>query len=293
VSEKYSFINAEKANYPIVKGCHWLGVSRSGYYEWLAAPATAAARRRVTLAGLVAEVHAHSRQTYGSRRVTAALHASGYPVSRRLVRALMRAQGLKACQPRPWRRTTLPGDTPAAVPDRVNRDFTAAEPGTRLVGDITYVRTWTGWLYLATVIDLATRKVIGWSMAEHMRTTLIVDALAMAHGTGRLRPDCVFHSDRGTQYTSAEFVAALAARNLLGSMGRTGICWDNAAAESFFASLKKELVHRTVFPTQAKARTAIAEYIEVFYNRQRLHSSLGYRTPAQAEADHNAIQQAA
>ncbi len=114
-------------------------------------------------------------------------------------------------------------------------------------------------------------------MAEHMRTTLIVDALAMAHGTGRLRPDCVFHSDRGPQYTSAEFAAALAASNLLGSMGRTGICWDNAAAESFFASLKKELVHRTVFPTQAKARTAIAEYIEVFYNRQRLHSSLGYR----------------
>jgi len=293
VSEKYSFINAEKANYPIVKGCAWLVVSRSGYYEWLAAPATAAARRRVTLGGLVAEVHAHSRQTYGSRRVTAALRASGHPVSRRLVRALMRSQDLKACQPRPWRATTLPGDQPAAVPDRVQRDFTAATPGTRLVGDITYIRTWTGWLYLATVIDLATRKVIGWSMAEHMRTTLVVDALAMAAGTGGLRPDCVFHSDRGAQYTSAEFAAALAARGLLASMGRTGICWDNSAAESFFASLKKELVHRTVFPNPGKARTAIAEYIEVFYNRQRLHSSLGYRTPAQAEADHYANPQAA
>lgn len=293
MSEKYSFINAEKANYPIVKGCGWLAVSRSGYYEWLAAPATPAARRRVTLAGMVAAVHAHSRQTYGSRRVTAALRVSGHPVSRRLVGRLMRAQGLKACQPRPWRATTLRGDQPAAAPDRLGRDFTAATPGTRLVGDITYIRTWTGWLYLATVIDLATRKVIGWSMAEHMRTTLIVDALAMAAGTGQLRPGCVFHSDRGAQYTSAEFTTALAARGLLASMGRTGICWDNSAAESFFASLKKELVHRTVFPTSGKARTAIAEYIEVFYNRQRLHSSLGYRTPAQAEADHYANPQAA
>jgi len=265
VSEKYAFINAEKANYPVVKGCAWLDVSRSGYYSWLRAPLTAAARRRVTLAGLVTEVHTHSRGTYGARRITVALRASGHPVSRRLVRTLMRSAGLKACQPRPWRRTTLPGETPTSVPDRIGRAFTAATPGTHLVGDITYIRTWTGWLYLATVIDLATRKVIGWAMAEHMRTTLITDALAMAAGTGRLRPGCVFHSDRGAQYTSTEFAGALAAHRMVGSMGRTGICWDNAAAASFFASLKKELADRTAFPTPAHARTAIAEYIEVFY----------------------------
>ncbi len=217
-------------------------MSRSGFYYWLAAPATEAARHRVTLAGLIAEVFAHSRQTYGARRIAASLRASGYPVSRRLVRRLMRSQGLHACQPRQWRVTTLPGDRPAAVPDRVDRDFTAATPGTVLVGDITYIRTWTGWLYLATVIDLATRKVIGWAMDTHMRTELIIDAVSMAHGTGRLQPGCVFHSDRGAQYTSSDFAAALASRNMLGSMGRTGICWDNAAAESFSASLKKELV---------------------------------------------------
>jgi len=174
----------------------------------------------------------------------------------------------------------------------VDRDFTAATPGTVLVGDITYIRTWTGWLYLATVIDLATRKVIGWAMDTHMRTELIIDALTMAHGTGKLRPGCVFHSDRGAQYTSSDFAAVLANRNMLGLMGRTGI-WDNAAAESFFATLKKELVHRTAFPTPGKARTAIAEYLEVFYNRQRLHTALGYRTPVHVEAEHYQIQQAA
>jgi len=162
-------------------------------------------------------------------------------VSRRLVAKLMKQQGLQACQPRAWRRTTIHGsETPAVVPDRLGRDFTATRPGTRLIGDITYIRTWTGWLYLATVIDLCTRKVIGWAMAEHMRTELIIDALAMAAGTGRLQPECVFHSDRGAQYTSNEFAAALRRHNMLGSMGRTGICWDNAAAESFFASLNPD-----------------------------------------------------
>jgi len=177
--------------------------------------------------------------------------------------------------------------------EEISRGIAAGESGTVLVGDIPYVRTWSGWLYLATVIDLATRKVIGWAMDTHMRTELIIDAVSMAPGTGRLQPGCVFHSDRGAQYTSNEFAAALASRNMLGSMGRTGSCWDNAAAESFFASLKKELVHRTAFPTPGKARTAIAEYIEVFYNRQRLHSALGYRTPAQVDAEHCQIQQAA
>jgi len=136
------------------------------------------------------------------------------------------------------------------------------------------------------VIDLATREVIGWSMAEHMRTSLIVDALAMAAGTGRLRPGCVFHSDRGAQYTSAAYAAALTANSMLGSMGRTGICWDNAAAESFFASLNKELVYRTAFPTPAHARSAVAEYIEVLFNNDRLHGALDYLTPLEHEAKH-------
>ena len=154
----------------------------------------------------------------------------------------------------------------------MQRDFTAERPVCKLVGDITYIRTWEGWLYLATVIDCHTRGVVGWSMAEHMRTDLVADAITMATGNVELDPNAVFHSDRGTQFTSTQFAEHLAAHNITASMGRTGVCWDNALAESFFAALKNELVHRTVFPTRAKARRAIAEYIEVFYNRQRLHS---------------------
>jgi len=293
VSEKFSFIDAEKANYPVTKGCRPLGVSRSGYYDWRAAPASAAARRRERLGVLVHAAFTGSRQTYGARRVARVLRRGGQRVSLRLVGQLMAEQNLLACQPRAWRRTTVAAKAPAHVPDRLERDFTATTPGTRLVGDITYVRTWSGWVYLATVLDLATRKVIGWAMAEHMRTELIVDAVAMAHGTGRLAKGCVFHSDRGSQYTSTEFAAALKSRNMVGSMGRTGICWDNAAAESFFASLKNELVYRTVFSSPNKARTAIAEYIEVFYNRQRLHSTLAYRTPDQVEVEYYTLSQAA
>ena len=293
MSEKFSFIDAEKANYPVTKGCRWLGVSRSGYYDWRAAPASAASRRRERLRMLVEAAFTGSRQTYGARRVALVLRRGGQRVSLRLVGQLMAEQNLLACQPRAWRRTTVAAKAPAYVPDRLERDFTATTPGTRLVGDITYVRTWSGWVYLATVLDLATRKVIGWAMAEHMRTELIVDAVAMAHGTGRLAKGCVFHSDRGSQYTSTEFAAALKSRNMVGSMGRTGICWDNAAAESFFVSLKNELVYRTVFSSPNKARTAIAEYIEVFYNRQRLHSTLAYRTPDQVEVEYYTLSQAA
>jgi len=292
VTDKYELIAAEKANYPIVKMCDWIAVSTSGFYDWQARGRTPgpAARRRSRLARLVEGAFTSSRGTYGARRIVVVLNDSGERVSARLVAELMAAQELKACQPRPWRRTTIADGGVPSTPDRLKRDFTATTPGTKLVGDMTYIRTWGGWLYLATVIDLATRKVIGWSMATHMRTELIVDALNMAAGTRRLQPGCIFHSDRGSQYTSSEFAVALAAHNMLGSMGRTGICWDNAAAESFFAALKNELVYRTAFPTPTKARAAIAEYIEVFYNRRRLHSTLGYRTPAQAETDYMTAQ---
>ncbi len=188
--------------------------------------------------------------------------------------------GLKACQPRAYKRTTIRDqDADPAIPDLLGRDFSAPAPGVKLVGDITYIRTWQGWLYLATVIDCHTKAVIGWSMAEHMRTDLIADALTMATGNYRLAPGAVFHSDRGTQYTSAQFAALLKEHDMQASMGRTGVCWDNAMAESFFGALKNELVYRHVFPTRERARSAIAEYIEVFYNRQRLHSGLGYKTP--------------
>jgi transposase InsO family protein len=287
VTDKYELICAEKANYPIVKMCDWIGVSRSGFYDWQARgrTPTAAQRRRSRLGRLVEAAFTASRGTYGARRIVVVLANSGEHVSARLVAKLMAQRQLKACQPRPWRRTTLPAGSLAPRPDLIGRDFTAATPGSKLVGDVSYIRTWTGWLYLATVIDLATRKVIGWSMNTHMRTGLIVDALNMAAGTKTLKPGCIFHSDRGVQYCSDEYATALKSHGMVGSMGRTGICWDNALAESFFASLKKELVYRTAFPTPRHARKAIAEYIEVFYNRQRIHSAIGYRTPAQAETD--------
>jgi putative transposase len=294
VSAKFALIDAEKADqscpYSLVLMCSVLDVSRSGFYEWTCAEPSARARRRATLAVHVQAAFDAGRGTYGARRVHAILARSDAAqvasASLKLIRQIMRELGLRACQPRAYRVTTRrdPQARPETV-DHVERDFTAAAPGTKLVGDITYVRTWGGWLYLATVIDCHSKAVIGWSMAEHMRTDLVCDALSMAASNVDLAPGVVFHSDRGTQYTSAQFAAHLNTLEVTGSMGRTGLCWDNALAESFFAALKNELVYRTVFPTREKARRAIAEYIEVFYNRQRLHSGLGYKTPLEVATE--------
>ncbi len=221
------------------------------------------------------------RGAYGCRRVAAQLNRDGHPCSVGLAADLMRELGLRACQPRAYKRTTMPGEQPVASPDLIGRDFTATAPGTRLVGDITYLKTGEGWLYLATVIDLATRMVTGWQLASHMRTSLVTDALAMAISHGHIQPGAVFHSDRGAQYTSAEFTRFCQAHGVRTGVGRTGVCWDNAAAESFFAALKNEMYHRQAFPDRARARFAVADYIEIFYNRIRLHSTLGYRTPAE------------
>jgi putative transposase len=287
-------IEAEKANYPIVWMCRLLAVPRSSFYAWRdqAATETATEARRRELARHVARVFAVGRGAYGCRRVAAQLNRGGIRCSVGLVADLMRELGLKACQPRAYRRTTVPGEAPVTSPDLIGRDFTADRPGIRLVGDITYLKTGEGWLYLATVIDLATRMVVGWQLAEHMRTSLVVDALEMAIVHGHVQPGAVFHSDRGAQYTSAEFAAFCARRQVRTSVGRTGVCWDNAAAESFFGALKNECYHRESFPTRARARFAVADYIEMFYNRQRLHSSLGYRTPAEALTDHEQRQAA-
>jgi putative transposase len=294
VSEAYALIAAEKADpssaYSVRLMCAVLAVSTSAFYAWATGQPSPRARRRAKIGVHVRAAFEAGRGAYGVRRVHAVLTRSDDPevatASPRIVRDLMREHGLRACQPRPHRVTTVPD--PAAEPraDHLDRDFTAAAPGRRLVGDITYIRTWSGWLYLATVIDCHTRAVIGWSMAEHMRTDLVCQAITMAAGNVDLDPDAVFHSDRGAQYTSAQFAAHLTQHGITGSVGRTGVCWDNALAESFFAALKNELVYRTVFPTREKARRAIAEYIEVFYNRQRLHSALGYKTPLEVATEY-------
>ena len=275
-------IDAEKATYKIAWMCRLLGVPRSSFYAWRNRAETATAARRRELGVHVRRVFAAGRGAYGCRRVAAQLNRDGHPCSVGLVADLMRELGLRACQPRAYKRTTIPGEQPVTSPDLIGRDFTAVTPGTRLVGDITYLKTGEGWLYLATVIDLATRMVTGWQLASHMRTSLVTDALAMAVSHGHVARGAVFHSDKGAQYTSAEFTRFCQANGIRTSVGRTGVCWDNAAAESFFAALKNEMYYRQIFPSRARARFAVADYIEVFYNRRRLHSALGYRTPLEA-----------
>lgn len=296
MSARYEFIDAEKATmtddgsrpkYSVVKMCHWLEVSTSGYYEWRDRPASATATRREHLQGLIVKAFDESDQTYGYRRVHAELGRRGVHCTPELVRGLMRQLGLVACQPRPWRHSLTEADaTPAAIPDLVGRDFTATEPGTKLVGDITYIPTWHGWVYLATVIDCYNRAVVGWAIGDNYKTPLIAEAITMAARNHNLVPDAVFHSDRGSNYTSAEYAKVLRRLNIRQSVGRTGICYDNALAESFFAALKTERVHRTQYPTREHARRDVARYIELFYNTRRLHSGLGYKTPQEVHDEY-------
>jgi len=272
--------------------CSWLDVSRSGFYDWRSRVESAAERRRQELRLLITKAFEDSDGTYGYRRIASQLARWGVAAGLELVRALMRELGLVACQPRPWRPPTTQQGAAGPIPDLVNRDFGAAAPGEKMVGDITYIPAWEGWLYLATVIDCATRKVAGWAMADNYKTPLITEAIEMAARNLSLPAGAVFHSDRGSNYTSAEFAAVLEGLGIRQSVGRTGICFDNALAESFNAAVKVERVHRTAYPTRKKARDDIARYIEIRYNRQRLHSGLGYRTP-QEVLDGYLIMQAA
>jgi putative transposase len=284
---------AEKASCKITWMCRLLSVPRSSFYTWRTKAETATTARRRELAVLVKAAFQAGRGAYGCRRVAAQLNRDGHLCSAGLVADLMREHGLRACQPRASKRTTVPGEQPPASPDLIARDFTAKAPGQRLVGDITYLRTGEGWLYLATVIDLATKMVTGWQIAGHMRTSLVTDALAMAITHGHVQPGAIFHSDRGAQYGSAEFAQFCAVHDVRTSVGRTGVCWDNAAAESFFGALKNEMYYRQAFPGRARARFAVADYIEVFYNRKRRHSAPGYRTPAEALTDYQTAATAA
>lgn len=286
MSEHYEFIDGLKCAYPIVRMCVWLEVSKSGFYDWRDRPASATAERRAALTIAITEIFNDSDETYGHRRVHAQLARQDVQAGPELVRDLMRMEGLVACQPRPWRHSLTQAGAAGPIPDRVERDFTAGAPGVKLVGDITYIPTWQGWLYLATVIDCHTKAVIGYAMADHYKTSLISAAIDAAARNYPLADGAIFHSDRGSNYTSEEFAAKLASLGLRQSVGRTGICYDNALAESFFAVLKNELVHRTVYPTREHARKDIARYVEFRYNTRRIHSALGYRTPQEVYTEH-------
>jgi putative transposase len=295
VSDKFEFIDVEHAAnttnthpaLPIVKMCALMDVSRSGFYEWRGRPASATAQRREALKPFIVKSFEDSDGTYGHRRIHADLVDWGVPCGPELVRSLMRELGLQPCQPRPCRfgLTANDGQT-HDIPDLVQRDFTADAPGLKMVGDITYIPTWEGWVYLATVIDCHTKAVVGWAMDDNYKTPLIERAIAMAARDHRLADQAIFHSDRGSNYTSTQFAETLKRHRLRQSVGRTGICYDNAMAESFFAALKNERVHRTQYPTRAHAYRDIVRYIELRYNSRRRHSGLQYRTPQQVHDQH-------
>ena len=294
MSEKYEFIDAQYAEPPAAGGnaptiicmCKWLGVSKSGFYEWRSRPESATVKRREELKLLITRASGDSDGTCGYRRIWRQLARWGVHAGLELVRALMRELGLVACQPRPWRPSTTKQGQAGPIPDLVNRDFSAAAPGGKMVGAITYIPAWEGWVYLATVIDCATRKCAGWAMGDNYQAPLITAAIEMAARNLDLPEGAVFHSDRGSNYTSAEFAAVLERLGVRQPVGRTGICFDNALAESFNAAVKVERVHRTVYPTRKKAKEDIARYIELRYNRMRLHSALGYRTPQEVHDEY-------
>jgi putative transposase len=296
----YEFVDAEKdavteageKKYSVVKMCSWLGVSKSGFYEWRGRAESTTAQRRAYLALLIRKIFEDSDETYGHRRIHAQLERHGEQCTRELVRRIMRDLGLEPCQPRPWR-LGLTEPSASLLPDLVARDFTATAPCEKMVGDITYIPTWEGWLYLATVIDCHTKAVIGWAMGDNYQTPLIEKAIHMAARNYPITCGAIFHSDRGSNYTSAQFASTLRSLGIRQSVGRTGICYDNAMAESFFGALKNERVHRVVYPTRKAAMADIAAYIELRYNRQRLHSGLDYKTPSEVYTEYLNRQQAA
>jgi transposase InsO family protein len=275
--------------------CDLLEVSRSAYYQWQQRSQAPSTREQedTRLSKQIVAIHGENRGAYGAPRVHHQLRQDGERCSRKRVARLMSQLKLVGRAPRRFKRTTQ-SDPRAAAEDLVGRRFAPElyEPNQVWVGDISYVRTWEGWLYLATVIDLGSRRVVGLAMADHMRAELVIEAMRMAITSRRPGSGVIFHSDRGSQYTSGAFRTLLAKHGIVQSMSRVGECWDNAVAESFFATLKNELAYREVWPTRAGARRGIFEYIEAFYNRRRLHSSLGYRSPVDYEAWRAAISSA-
>ncbi len=280
---RYRFILAEQATYPITLLCRVLGVARSGYYAWQRRGVAARAQADQVLTEQISAIHEQSRGTYGAPRVHAELQVRGVRCGSKRVARLMRQAGLVGGQRRQRVRTTVADPSQPPAPNVVNRDFTALASERLWVGDLTYVPTWEGWLYLAVLLDAFSRRVVGWAMADHLRTDLALDALQMALTSRRPAPGLIHHTDRGCQYTAEAYQAALAAHGITPSMSRVGDCYDNALAESFLATLKGELVDTQPWPTRRAARQAIFEWIEVFYNRQRRHSSLGYLSPVAFE----------
>jgi putative transposase len=286
----FAWIEERKTEWPIVLLCRVLEVSRSGFYAWRSRDVSAAEERREELTAEVKEIHAQVKARYGSPRIHAELVAKGHACSVNFVAQVMREAGIAAKTRRKFRQTTDSNHGLPVAENILDRDFDPDEPNTSWVADVTYIPTREGWLYLAVVEDLFSRRVVGWSMGATMTSRLVVDALEMALARrlkGSSSSGLVAHSDRGSQYASEHYQRRLREERITCSMSRRGNCWDNAAMESFFASLKKELVHDEDYATRDQAQASIFEYIEAFYNRVRRHSSLGYVAPEEYERTHN------
>jgi len=280
---KYEFIRAEKARYPVTLLCRCVKATRSGFYAWLKRRDSLELNDR-RLLQLIREIFAQSHETYGSPRIYRELRTRGIRCDKARVERLMQENEITPPRKKKYRVTTDSNHKNPVAPNVLQRDFTSPAPNRRWVSDITYVWTWAGWLYLAVVLDLFSRRVVGWAMDSRLDTeSLTLNALHMALRNRAPDRGLIHHSDRGTQYTSGDFQKVLDARGIVCSMSRRGNCWDNAVAESFFATLKLDLIFRRTFRTRREARQAIYRYIEVFYNRQRRHSYLGYLSPAEFE----------
>jgi len=276
-------IAAEKADIPVARACRFLEVSESGYYAWASRGPSRRQREDMALLAYVREAFSLSHGTYGSPRMTFELREQGLSVGRRRVARLMRENGIKARQPRRYRRTTDSHNGGPVAPDLLDRDFTASRPNEKWVADISYVWTREGWLYLAAIVDLYARRVVGWATSDRLKKNLAIRALDMALIQRAPPAGVIHHSDRGSQYVSYEYQKRLKDRELLVSMGSKGDCYDNAAMESFFKTIKSELVWQTTFLSRKQANDMIGKYIEGFYNPHRRHSTLGYLSPVQFE----------
>ena len=284
----FAWIEERRVEWSVTQMCRALEVSRSGFYAWRSREPSATETRREGLTEQVTQIHAEVKARYGSPRMHAELVDRGHDCCVNTVAWVMREAGIAAKTKRKFRQTTDSNHSHPVADNILDREFDPAEPNASWVADVTYIPTREGWLYLAVVVDLFSRMVVGWSMAATMTSRLVVDALEMAVAR---RPegssDLVAHSDRGSQYASEHYQRRLEEERIVCSMSRRGNCWDNAPMESFFASLKKELVHDEDYATREQATASIFEYIEAFYNRVRRHSSLGYVAPAEFERTHN------
>lgn len=284
---------ADSDEFPVDFMCRELGVSRSGYYAWRGRTPSEREQADTALLAIIKGAYQRLRGNPGVRRIHAEPRVLGHRLSRKRVWRLMQDADLQGRHPKAWKRTTVAGESPAPAPDLIGRDFTAPAANQRWCGDVTYIKTWDGWAYLATVIDPHSRAVVGWAIADHMPTELVTAALDMAPAHRAPPTRVIFHSDHGTQYTSHEFAQYCTKNGIRRSLGKTGICYDNAVSESFFATYKKELIHTRPWPTVKYLTKETFDWIETYYNTQRRHSTLEYLTPREYELGYRNISEIA